>query len=47
MGLRAKVEQDIACEFQEAKQLLDEIQVPEEQKIPLREMMTTLDGRKK
>ncbi len=47
VGLRAKVEQDIACEFQEAKQLLDEIQVPEEQKIPLREMMTTLDGRKK
>ena len=46
-GLKAEVEQAIACEFGLAKQELDSIEAAEEQKKPLRELMQTLVGRKK
>ena len=47
VGLRPKVEQAIADEFSLAKGDLDAIAAPEAGKLPLRELMATLDGRKK
>ena len=47
IDLRAAVEESIEVEFLTAKQYLDDIQVPEERKTPLRELMETLNGRKK
>ena len=47
LALRASVEKNIEAEFLRAKQCLDSIQVPEERKTPLREMMDSLNGRKK
>ena len=47
VGLRPAVEQAIASEFQKAVETLDKIQAPEEKKIPLRELLDTLNGRKK
>ncbi len=47
VGLRPVVEQNIAREFQSARQALDRIAADEALKAPLRELMETLDGRKK
>ena len=47
IGLRIVVERAINAEFLKAKQSLDDIIAPEELKTPLRELMATLDGRKK
>ena len=47
VGLRPAVEQAIASEFQKAVETLDKIQAPEEKKMPLRELLDTLNGRKK
>ena len=47
IGLRAAVEEAIASEFRSAKQCLDSIDADESGKTPLRELMATLDGRKK
>ena len=47
IGLRGIVEEDIEAEFQTAKHYLDAINAPDERKTPLRELMTTLMGRKK
>ena len=47
IGLRAAVEEAIASEFRAAKQCLDSIDADESGKTPLRELMATLDGRKK
>ncbi len=47
IGLRTAIEEAIAKEFDTAKQYLDSIQADEERKTPLRELMETLNGRKK
>ena len=47
MNLKAAVEEHIAKEFDTAKQYLNEIQADESLKLPLRELMETLNGRKK
>lgn len=47
LGLRAEVKRAIDNEFQKSIQILDSIQVDEEKKTALREMLETLDGRKK
>ena len=47
VGLRTAVEEAIAAEFGAAKQSLDSIDAAESGKAPLRELMATLDGRKK
>jgi geranylgeranyl diphosphate synthase type II len=47
VGLRTAVEEAIAAEFDAAKQSLDSIDAAETGKKPLRELMATLDGRKK
>ena len=47
VGLRTAVEEAIAAEFSAAKQSLDSIDADEAGKTPLRELMATLDGRKK
>lgn len=47
LDLRTAVEESIDIEFRTAKQYLDDIQVPEERKTPLRELMETLNKRKK
>ena len=47
LNLRAAVEGSIAVEFHTAKRYLDDIQVSEELKTPLRELMETINGRKK
>lgn len=47
IDLRTAVEKSIEVEFLTAKKYLDDIQAPEERKIPLRELMETLNGRKK
>lgn len=47
VGLRVAVEEAIASEFGAAKQCLDSIDAAESGKAPLRELMATLDGRKK
>ncbi len=47
IDLRSKLEEHIKAEFQKAQKHLDDIKVPEERKLPLRELMETLNGRKK
>jgi geranylgeranyl diphosphate synthase type II len=47
LNLRTTVEKGIATEFETAKNLLDNIHADEALKTPLRELMATLDGRKK
>ena len=47
VGLKNEVEKAIAAEFALAEQLLDSIVADEELKTPLRELMETLNGRKK
>ncbi len=47
IGLKADIEKSIAAEFAEAKKRLDEISADEDQKTPLREMLETLNNRKK
>ena len=47
VGLRPAVEKTIAEEFEKTSRYLDDIQAPEETKAPLREMLETLNGRKK
>lgn len=47
IGLRAAVEDAIAQEFRTATKYLDDIQADEALKTPLREMLETLNGRKK
>ena len=47
IGLKPVVEKTIGTEFLKAKQSLDKINVDESLKQPLREMMETLNGRKK
>ena len=47
IDLRAEVKRAIDDEFQKSIQILDSIQVDEEKKTALREMLETLDGRKK
>ena len=47
IGLRATLEKAIDEEFRKAKEKLDAINVAETLKKPLREMMETLNGRKK
>lgn len=47
IGLRAAVEDAIAQEFRTATKHLDDIQADEALKTPLREMLETLNGRKK
>lgn len=47
IGLRRKVEDEVATEFQRALKHLDDIRVDESLKLPLRELMETLNGRKK
>jgi geranylgeranyl diphosphate synthase type II len=45
--LKQEIDKAIASEFKKAKQYLANIQVPEEAKKPLYEILETLDGRKK
>lgn len=47
IGLRQRVEQEVDTEFQRARGYLDDIRVDEALKLPLRELMETLNGRKK
>ena len=47
IDLRQAVDKAIADEFAAAKRYLDDIQAEESLKTPLRELMSTLDGRKK
>ena len=47
VGLKGEVEKAIADEFQKAARTLDDIQADEPLKLPLRELMDTLNGRKK
>ncbi|MBR4230312.1 MAG: polyprenyl synthetase family protein [Bacteroidales bacterium] len=47
LDLHSTVEKNINDEFQTAKKIFDSIDVPEDNKTPLRELMETLDGRKK
>ena len=47
IGLHSAIEQAIDKEFQKATRSLDDIHAPEPQKTPLREMMESLNGRKK
>lgn len=47
IGLKTAVENNIVTEFEAAKQCLDDIQASESLKTPLRELMVTLQGRKK
>ena len=47
IGLREKVERSIADEFALAKKSLDDIHADETLKTPFRELMDTLNGRKK
>lgn len=47
IGLKKAVENNIVTEFEAAKQCLDDIQASESLKTPLRELMVTLQGRKK
>lgn len=47
IDLRSAIEKSIADEFLKAKQFLDEIQADERLKTPLRELMETLNNRKK
>ncbi len=47
IGLREKVERSIADEFVLAKKSLDDIHADETLKTPFRELMDTLNGRKK
>ncbi len=47
VGLRTAVEKAIEVEFGYAEKMLDTIGAPEELKLPLRELMATLEGRKK
>ena len=47
IDLRQAVDKAIAGEFAAAKQHLDDIRAEESLKMPLRELMSTLDGRKK
>ncbi len=47
VGLKGEVEKAIADEFQKAARALDDIQADEPLKLPLRELMDTLNGRKK
>ena len=47
LGLKAAVEASIATEFEAAKQALDDIHADDATKAPLRELMSTLVGRKK
>lgn len=47
VGLRSALEEAIAAEFAEAKRHLDMIHADEAQKLPLRELMETLNDRKK
>ena len=47
VGLKGEVEKAIADEFQKAARTLDDIQADEPFKLPLRELMDTLNGRKK
>lgn len=45
--LKPEIEKAIAEEFAKSIRTLDEIEVEEEKKTPLREMLETLNGRKK
>ena len=45
--LKPEIEKAIAEEFAKSIRTLDEIKVDEEKKTPLREMLETLNGRKK
>ncbi len=47
VDLRPKIEKAIADEFAKASRQLDDIQAPEDLKTPLREMLESLNGRKK
>lgn len=47
VDLRPKIEKVIADEFAKASRQLDDIQAPEDLKTPLREMLESLNGRKK
>ncbi len=47
IGLHATLDKAISEEFEKAQQCLNDIQVPEEKKTPLRELMENLVGRKK
>ena len=47
LGLRSAIEKAIADEFGKATLILNDIQSSEERKTPLREMLETLNGRKK
>ena len=47
VDLRPKIEKAIADEFAKASLQLDDIQAPEDLKTPLREMLESLNGRKK
>lgn len=47
IGLHATLDNAISEEFEKAQQCLNDIQVPEEKKTPLRELMENLVGRKK
>lgn len=47
LGIRQQVEQAVDTEFQRARGYLDDIRVNEERKLPLRELMESLNGRKK
>ena len=47
MGLKEAVEKSVADEFEKAKHYLDEIHADDNLKLPLRELMETLVGRKK
>ena len=47
MGLKAEVDRAIGAEFDAARLTLDSIGADETQKTPLREMMETLNNRKK
>ena len=47
LELRTTIEKNIEEEFQTAKQYLDDIQADESKKTPLRELLETLNGRKK
>jgi geranylgeranyl diphosphate synthase type II len=47
LGIRSQVEQAIDQQFLQAASCLDQIQVPDQNKTPLRDLAATLSGRKK
>jgi geranylgeranyl diphosphate synthase type II len=47
LGIRSQVEQAIDQQFLQAASCLDQIQVPDQNKTPLRDLAGTLSGRKK